>query len=251
MKLHILGDIHLEFAPFALPDTDADVVVMAGDIGVGLAGIEWANRCAKPVVYVAGNHEYYGHAIPKLTDRMRSAAGSNVAFLENDEVVIDGVRFLGATLWTDFRLFGDAQFDHGMVVAGQSMNDFRKIRCSPRYGRLTPRVTEVMHRRTRFWLQRMLQSQHAGPTVVVTHHAPSIRSISAEYRDDPLASAFASNVEELADGTRISLWVHGHTHHCIDYPIAGTRVVSNQRGYPGEETGFDPTLVVDVAEGPS
>ena len=148
MKLHILSDIHLEFAPFEVPETDADVVVLSGDIGKGFQEIELANRCGKPVVYVAGNHEYYGGAMPKLTEKMRDVAGPNVALLENDEVTIGGVRFLGATLWTDFRLFGEASIDHCMVVAGEQMNDFRLIRCSPKYGRQNPHVTAVIHRRT-------------------------------------------------------------------------------------------------------
>ena len=176
MKLQVLADIHLEFASFDVPDTDADVVARAGDIGTKLGGIELANRLGKPVIYVAGNHEYYGDALPKLTDKMRAAAGPNVAFLENDEVIIGDVRFLGATLWTDFRLFGDAAKDYSMLVAGERMNDFRKIRCSPKYNRLSPLATAVLHRQTRQWLRTALQRDHAGPTVVVTHHAPSIRS---------------------------------------------------------------------------
>ena len=247
MKLHILSDLHLEFAPFEVPETDADVVVFAGDIGTGLQGIELANRCGKQVIYVAGNHEYYGGALPKLTEKMREAAGPNVAFLENDEITIGGVRFLGATLWTDFRLFGDVQTDYCMMVAGEQMNDFRKIRCSPRYNRLSPWATLMMHRQTRYWLRRSLDSTFAGPTVVVTHHAPSIKSLQPQYRADPLAAAFISDLEELMGGERVAVWVHGHTHHCVDYPIAGTRIVSNQRGYPGEATAFGPELVIDVS----
>jgi len=248
MKLHILSDIHLEFAPFDLPDTDADVVVLSGDIGTRLGGIEWANRLQKQVVYVAGNHEYYGNALPKLTDKMRETAGPNVAFLEDDEVIIGDVRFLGATLWTDFRLFGDAAKDYSMLVAGEQMNDFRKIRTSPQYSRLRPLTTAVIHHKTREWFRKALHREHAGPTVVVTHHAPSIRSAEPQYREDPLAAAFVSNVEELMGHDKAALWIHGHTHNCVDYEIAGTRVVSNQRGYPDELTDFDPKLVIDIPD---
>ena len=248
MKLQVLADIHLEFASFYVPDTDADVVVFAGDIGTKLGGIELANRLGKPVIYVAGNHEYYGDALPKLTDKMRAAAGPNVAFLENDEMIIGDVRFLGATLWTDFRLFGEAAKDYSMLVAGEQMNDFRKIRYSPKYNRLSPLTTAVLHRQTRQWLRTALQRDHTGPTVVVTHHAPSIRSAEPQYRDDPLAAAFVSDVEELMDGRRVALWIHGHTHNCVDYEIAGTRVISNQRGYPDEPTTFDPALVIDTTD---
>ncbi|NQU20730.1 MAG: metallophosphoesterase [Candidatus Nealsonbacteria bacterium] len=246
MKLHVLADIHLEFAPFDVPDTDADVVVFAGDVGTRLGGIEWANRLEKQVVYVAGNHEYYGSALPELTEEMRAAAGPNVALLENDELIVGDVRFLGATLWTDFLLFGDASKDDCMDVAGKRMNDFRMIRCSPQGNRLSPPDTAVLHGQTRQWLRTALQRDHAGPTVVVTHHAPSIHSAEPQYLNDPLAAAFGSDVEELIDGDRVALWIHGHTHNCVDYELAGTRVVSNQRGYPRESTAFDPALVIDV-----
>lgn len=105
LKLHVLSDLHLEFAPFVPPSTDADVVVLAGDIHIRTHGVEWAKRTFpdKRVVYVAGNHEYYGKAIPHLTDKLRAcAAGSNVSVLDEETVTIDGVRFVGATMWTDW-----------------------------------------------------------------------------------------------------------------------------------------------------
>ena len=107
MKLHVLSDLHFEFAPFELPATDADVVVLAGDIDVGRRGLEVARAAGgRPVVYVAGNHEYYGHSIPGLTGELVAATrGAGIHVLENEAVVIGGVRFLGCTLWTDFAAF--------------------------------------------------------------------------------------------------------------------------------------------------
>ena len=110
MKLHVLSDIHIEFESFDAPATDADAVVLAGDIDIGRNGLDWALRQFpdKPVIYVLGNHEYYGKAIPRFTEKLREfAAGTNVHILEQEALSLDGATFLGCTFWTDFELFGD------------------------------------------------------------------------------------------------------------------------------------------------
>ncbi len=247
MKIRILSDLHTEFAPFDPPVTDADVVVLAGDVGPGTRGLDWARAAFgdTPVVYVAGNHEFYRHAIPKLTGELaREAAGSTIHFLENAEVVVAGVRFLGCTLWTDFDLFGDRI--HSAAAAQASMTDFRLIRVAPGFRRFGPGDARTIHLRSVRWLHERLLVPFAGPTVVVTHHAPSTRSCAPSRRDDPLNPAYASDLEWMMDGSA-DLWIHGHTHFCVDYRIGGTRVVSNQRGYPGEHiAGFDPAMVLDL-----
>jgi hypothetical protein len=246
VKVHLVSDLHAGFRAFELPETDADVLVLAGDIDVGLRGMElakgWSARI--PVIYVAGNHEYYGEAIPKHTARLAAAAeGSRVFFLENRAVEIEGVRFLGCTLWTDFDLFGARLA--AMAAAQQVMNDFRKVRVSPEYRRLRPRDLEALHATSLRWLVARLDESFAGPTVVVTHHAPSLRSCKPELRTDQVTAAFASDLEWLLDG-RATLWLHGHTHYCCDYEARGTRVVANQRGYPGEDTGFQPQCFLEL-----
>ncbi|MEZ9764147.1 metallophosphoesterase, partial [Vibrio splendidus] len=108
MEICHLSDLHLEFGPMEFPQTDADVVVLSGDIHLGTKGIDWAAQCDVPVVYVLGNHEAYGSSsLELLIEECRSRAErySNVYFLENDSVVINGVRFHGCTLWTDFELY--------------------------------------------------------------------------------------------------------------------------------------------------
>ena len=110
MKLHILSDLHTEFADFDPPRTDADIVVLAGDIGVGTGGVEWAKQWFPdvPVLYVPGNHEYYGHDIHE-TDLLAAVSSPNIQILDNNSYVIDAVRFLGMTLWTDFLLYGEGE----------------------------------------------------------------------------------------------------------------------------------------------
>jgi len=249
MRLQVLSDLHIEFAPIDLPMVDADVTILAGDIGLRMQGLEWAKRAfpERRVVYIAGNHEYYGASIPQLTDKLRAqSAGSNVSFLDEAEVVIAGVRFLGATLWTDFSLFGPEQRDAATAAAQLGMNDFRHIRKSPSYRKLRASDTIILHDRARTWLHDSLARPFAGRTVVVTHYAPTRNSITERYKTDLLSAAFATHLPELLDG-RASLWIHGHTHSAVDDRSMPTRVVSNQRGYPHEPAaGFDPGLVIEI-----
>jgi predicted phosphodiesterase len=247
MKIHVLSDLHTEFAPFDLPDTGADVLVLAGDVGVGMRGLalarEWAR--GRPVVYVAGNHEYYREAIPTLTERLETESeGSGVHFLENRAVVIGGARFLGCTLWTDFELYGERV--RSAAAAQAVMNDFRVIRMLPEYRRFSPGDARTLHLRSIRWLQAALDEPFDGPTVLVTHHAPGLRSVNPVYRENHVTAAYASDLEWMMDG-RAALWIHGHTHVCVDYEIGGTRTLANQRGYPDDAVaGFDPARVVEI-----
>jgi hypothetical protein len=248
MRLHVVSDLHAGFGAFDPPETDADVLVLPGDVDVGVRGIELAKEWARgrPVLYVAGNHEFYGQAIPRHLRKLEEAAtGSAVRFMENREVVLGGVRFLGCALWTDFELFGQRAVS--AAAAQGVMNDFRQIRVEPEYRRLTPNDVMAMHQHSLRWLRERLDAPFAGPTVIVTHAAPSLRSVRPVHRHDHVTAAFASDLEWMMDG-RAVLWIHGHTHFCCDYELGGTRVVANQRGYPGEDTGaFDPAFVVEVA----
>jgi Icc-related predicted phosphoesterase len=223
--------------------------VLAGDIHLGAHGIKWAARrlAGTPVLYVAGNHEYYRQAYPSLLPKLRQAAeGTNVFVLENDGVNVGGVRFLGCTLWTDFRLNGDARMNGAIVH--QVMSDFRQIRMSPAYRRFRPEDAGRIHHESRKWLESVLAVGTGEPTVVVSHHAPSAKSLVPGRITDTVSSAFASDLEELIEQTQPVLWIHGHTHHPVDYRIGRTRVLSNPRGYPdeGATAGFDSGLVVEV-----
>lgn len=247
MKIHFLSDLHTEFEPFDPPETEADLVVLAGDTSTGTRGIEQARQwfAGRPVLYVAGNHEYYRESTPRLNRRLAEAARTHgIHFLENGQALVGGVRFLGCTLWTDFELFGERQ--GSMDAAQAAMNDFRLIRVDPDYRRFRPADARASHVSSLAWLHARLQEPFDGPTVVVTHHAPSLRSVNPLFHHHPATPAYASDLEWMLDG-RAAVWIHGHTHQCVDYEIGGTRVVSNQRGYPGDPVeGFDPARVVEV-----
>lgn len=249
MKLQLFSDVHLEFAPLELEQVDADVTICAGDIGVGPTGLNWLRKAIvdKPVIYVLGNHEFYGKAHPKLVHQLKHAAlESNIHILENDELIINGVRFLGCTLWTDYNLTGDpatAEF-----AAMQAINDYRRIRRSPSYSKLRAVDTAVIHRQSMFWLEEKLRGKERDDkTVIVTHHAPSARSIPWEFRQHILSAAFASNLDDFVQSSDATLWVHGHLHAGCDYKLGRTRVLSNPRGYPHEPNeSFFAGLKVEI-----
>lgn len=248
MKIQILSDLHLEFAPFQPQRTDADLVILAGDTDLGRRGVQWAsaNFPDTLVLYLLGNHEYYGHALPKLITELKDAAnGTNVTVLENDKVVIGDVEFLGCTLWTDFKLLGGDPRVAGIAVQ-QAMTDYQKIRVSPTYAKLRSIDTAALHMKSVTWLKQQIPISNTK-RVIITHHAPSRKSVPERFQSDIVSAGYASNLDELVFESQAALWIHGHTHDCQDYFIDSTRVICNPRGYPGEqENGFDPALLVEV-----
>lgn len=255
MKLHILSDLHLGQAGLDHPATEADAVILAGDIARPPEAIAWARGLGKPVLYVPGNHEYYGGSLPGTHARLDElSADSDVHVLQQRELVLQGVRFLGATLWTDFLLFGDGAGRATAADAAQRyMRDFQRIRLDEGTDAalFTPQECAGLFQQHAAWLQRKLDEPHDGPTVVITHHAPSPRSIHPRFEGSPINACFVSHAEHLLGGGRARLWVHGHTHDSFDYEVDGTRVLCNPRGYcrdgQVENTRFDPALVVEVA----
>jgi 3',5'-cyclic AMP phosphodiesterase CpdA len=266
MKLHILSDLHIEFLPFDPPAVDCDVVILAGDVGIGTRGIDWAAATFRdrPVLYISGNHESYGGNLSRVAQELRARALAlpNVAFLDNDEVVIGDVRFLGTTLWTDFKLFGSgpAAFGRALREAKNSISDFiRNIRYGT--GFFTPAQSVELHVAAVAWLQAKLAEPFPGKTVVITHHCPGWGSVAERFKTDWVTPAFASDLDRLM-GPPVSAWIHGHTHTSFDYERNGTRVVCNPRGYcyrfksPSEHgvrqtvkcenMDFNPGLVVEI-----
>jgi predicted phosphodiesterase len=248
--VHVLSDLHLEQERFEPRAVEADAFVLAGDTATGTGGVEWARSWAdgRPVLYVAGNHEFYGHACPGLIDELRqAAAGSSVHVLENDELVVGGVRFLGCTLWSDFDFDGPEQREQTMRISGRVVNDFKHITFGPEERTLAPIDTRALHLSSRRWLEERLARPHDGPTVIVTHHAPLIRGRPSSPLLRAVGGAFASDLSALMGSGQVALWIFGHTHRAADLEVEGTRVLSNPRGYPHQPVAeFDPECVVDL-----
>lgn len=253
MRLNVLSDLHLSRGALPKPAAEADVVVLAGDVARPEQAIEWAKGLGKPTLFVPGNHEFYGGSIPgTLRELKRLAAGSAVRVLDNEEWSIANVRFLGCTLWTDFLLMGEQEGrDLAIREALERMYDFQRVYVDEQRRVLfTPAAAADLFRRSAAWLEERLETYWPGPTVVITHHAPSELSVEPRFKGSPLNACFASHLDRLLRADLAGTWIHGHVHHSVDYQVNGTRVVCNPRGYArdgrNENPAFDIDFVVDV-----
>lgn len=243
MKIQIISDIHLEFGEFELPEEGCDVLIAAGDIGVGTEGLEWLQTLEIPVIYVAGNHEFWGYEMLDLISVFNKLSkNSNVEYLEKASVIIDGVKFIGCTLWTDFDESDDKELMHELE---STMNDFRYIFIGEEPISIE-QLIQINHD-SKKWLQKELAKPHKGPKVVVTHHAPSLKSWDS-YHEDYLRYAYCNELDPLLKEYSIDLWVHGHIHQASDYKKHDVRIVCNPRGYKGYQLvdEFEPEKSVQL-----
>jgi predicted phosphohydrolase len=263
MKIQIASDLHLDLLDDRFPGyravepADADVLVIAGDIHRDARAVATFADWPVPVVYVHGNHEAYHASYAETVVALREAACGKLHYLECDDYVIGGVRFLGCCLWTDY-LLGPAARDTAMAQAEQTLYDHRRIRLASDAPDLFRAADALhLHRQSRAWLETKLAEAFDGPTVVVTHHGPHPHSVHPRYAGSPLNAAFVSDLTPLMG--KAALWIHGHVHDSFDYQVAGTRIVANPRGYAlnrksavspaaidWENPQFDARLVVEV-----
>lgn len=259
VRFLVLSDLHIDsyarrgFPVGQIPEVDCDAIIVAGDTANNTVGVEWliveAERLQKPLFVITGNHDYFGADIAAQDAILRRlTAGTQVTFLQCDAVDIAGVRLLGTTLWTDYTY--NAQPDT-LAMAAHTMRDYREIIA---YGRaFTPADSVALHLQQRAWLKDALQKAAAEgvPSVAITHHSVSPRSVSEQYKDFASNAGFVTDLSAwMTADFAPKLWVHGHTHEAFDYQQGRTRVVVNPRGYPTEvsSTGllFDWAKVVSV-----
>lgn len=261
MKIALYSDLHLEIvlrpkgAPaWEPPPLDVDVVILAGDIDTHTHGIEWAAKAFRQcpvspdIIYVTGNHEYYGAHLNNLTAEMRNtAARLGVHFLDNDLIEIGGVRFLGSTLWSDFQLYGSDDGSANSIRAARSqISDYSAIFGADRKF-IEPRDTIQLHRKARAFLEHELAKPFDGKTVVVTHFAPHRGCVEARFDGGLLTPYFTVDMAPLMRKHPIDLWAFSHTHYNVDFVDHNCRVLSNQRGYPRELShGFRDDLIIEV-----
>ena len=243
MKIISYSDLHLEFGTeFNLPrSTDVDLLVLAGDICVFKDFQPLDNVLRgwnRPVVYVPGNHEYYTRKpISHENENCKTWLMENypsVKLLLDEEATIDGVNFFGGTMWTDFAK-GDSK---AMDIAEKTMNDFRLIRTRSDEI-LKPIHTIEFHKAFVKKLVAWFEKPMAGPRIVVTHHAPTIKP-NTKYRGSNLFPAFNSlDMEDLIRRYQPELWIYGHTHECDNQILGKTQIISNQLGYPNPNGGYE------------
>jgi Icc-related predicted phosphoesterase len=286
VRINLVSDLHLDIrgnGDFTPPPVDCDVIVVAGDaMAPGTLALKKVRDLYRdlsiPLLYVPGNHDFYSTHDPRRPElkttwpRQRAqmqeiATDLSITLLDDAVAEIDGVdgnrvRFVGATLWSDFSARpGYMSFDAAVREASSArgMNDYRTIKVDPGRSKdvLRPRDTVNAHKASRAFLERMLTTPFDGDTVVITHHAPSYRSLlSGGLQFNDLDWCYASNLESLMTGENApALWLHGHIHGNRDYVVGGTRIVANPRGYPlrvgRENPDFDPALVIELEPRPT
>jgi len=243
MRIQPVSDLHLEFdedegEAFArsLP-VRGDVLVLAGDIlpmrKVERSRVMFGWFCGRfpHVVYVTGNHEYYKASPASATEVLRAATADfpNLHVLDSGVTEIEGIRFVGATLW--FPRTPDEELFRPFLMDFSLIQDF------------VPWVHETHAAHLAF-----LEANVRPNDVVVTHFLPHPRSIAPQFIDSPLNRFFlADDARPLLERSGARLWIHGHTHVSFDYTVGRTRVLCNARGYPKEPgTSMDPELVIEV-----
>jgi Icc-related predicted phosphoesterase len=232
LNIQIFSDLHLEFGDFQIDYSNADIVVLAGDIHVGDNGVKWiVERIPDiPVIYVFGNHEYYGKIYPKLSRTLKQQTqNTNISILENDTIQIEDITFFGCTLWTNFELFGNPRLDG--YYCQQNMNDYKKIRREPSYSKIRSIDVAAINKTSTNWIEKEFSKNRGKKNIVITHHAPSSKSLLARNKNKQISSADASNLDFLIDKFAPDFWIHGHLHSSSDYHIGHTRVICNPRGY--------------------
>jgi Icc-related predicted phosphoesterase len=267
MKALVFSDLHLahSYLDYALDfPAEAEIAVVAGDILAPVSSsLKWLreNVVARglPTIFVSGNHEHYGCVYEEsMSDGMADRGKyADLHWLENESVVVNGVRFLGCCLWTDFDLYETPAVS--MHIARRSMNDYKVITSrNPKnnFGDFLPQDTLEIHQQSRLWLEGQLSNKFYGKTVVVTHHCPHAMSIAPRFRGDPSTPAFCSDLSDIIERYQPDAWVHGHTHTSFDYMAPGTktRVICNPRGYVKElgwateveNPAYEPFKVVDI-----
>jgi predicted phosphodiesterase len=267
VKIQLLSDLHLEVHPHFRPEPlpGADLLVLAGDIGsyqagslladadFGLARFSPRQGWPTPVLFIPGNHEYDGLDFDAAHARLRETCERlGLIWLEREVRVIDGVRFVGTTLWSDFDALSepDGDLTHNLRLrekAFRAADFYLRKTGGTRRGEplLAPQVRELALE-CQDWLRRALAPTHDGPTVAVTHFAPSLSSADPRYGLVPGTAGFCNALDPLLADAQ--LWLHGHLHAPSDYVKYGCRVVANPLGYlrKGEQDGWRPDLLIEV-----
>lgn len=247
IKIQLLSDLHLELMrpaySWSIPNLESDIVVLAGDIGCGLAACDWileqSEILGKDIVWVFGNHETYHHDFRLIDDAKNYTKDTRVFLLEKDILEYKGYRLLGATLWTDYLLYGPNCQKVSMQAANDCLNDHRLINL----GKFKASDALIKHEDTMQWLRENLTGTK---DIVVTHHMPTAYAVNPKYRDHITSTAFASDLDGFILERQPLAWMFGHGHSAVDLMIGKTKCISNPKGYVHEDVDFNSNLVIEL-----
>lgn len=216
-----------------LYDKNVDIAVVAGDLSVTVNNLLQDNikqLCDKfpEVVFVSGNHSYY-HSTLKRVDGILGdieSKTSNFTWLNDSRVVVDGVPFIGGTLWFPRSPTANAN-EH-------LLNDFNCI--------LDVYDVYDRHEATVDFFEQNMQEDD----IVVTHHMPTYRSVAPKYKASKINCYFTCDLDDMIKNKKPKAWLHAHSHSSCDYLYHSTRIVCNPFGYPGENPQFFDAFTIGV-----
>jgi Icc-related predicted phosphoesterase len=257
--IQVLSDLHLEFDDtYEIQETEANIVILAGDTHLNTKGIEWAakqnKKLNKEIIYLLGNHEYYTRSIEKQANTLKGKAKEldpKIHVLQNEAIIINGQEFFGATLWTDFRLGDNTILSQILANDKQTgMRDFKKIRKEGGTRSFKAEDSIKEHYNSLNKLREFLSIKNESK-IVISHHAPSPKSLRTQQniKDNAYNPAYASDLENLIVEFEPKLWIHGHIHEHKNYFIGNTQILANPRGYQGkhkEDTNHNPSLTLKI-----
>lgn len=258
MKIKLASDLHLEhlYPTETVNLGSGDVLVLAGDIltakpfktngYLNQIYTRFLNDCSKNfnhIFYILGNHEHYGYCFDHTCDKLKEILPDNFHLLNNDKVVLGDWVFMGATLWTDHHKANPIY----MMENALAMNDYKTIRITSKYRKLSPEDTLKEHRKSIRYFETELENHKNDKVFMITHMAPSWQSVPQEYKTSTCNSAYVSDLDDwILERPQIKFWTHGHTHDSFDYPIGECRVICNPHGYRGENTNFNPNFEIEI-----
>lgn len=260
MKIALASDLHFEFhknEPYWLPEIalDCDVIVLAGDIGVGKGAIDAVLKIAEvhrdsEIIFIAGNHEFYKQNIDQQLREYKQAfeGDQRIHFLENRSIDINGYKFLGCTLWTGFGTLGWEHTYDAMKEAALAIADFSIIKTGEDSRKFTPQDAADRFVESCRWLKSELEESDPEKTIVITHFPPCRKLRNTFFKESLLTPYFQADCLQIIERYQPALWCYGHNHLSDDVFIGHTRVVSNQLGYPKEPfySKYNPQKLIEL-----
>ena len=245
MKISILSDLHREFWQVDIPYyTDSDVVIFAGDIACPIEKsmdflIEYSNKRKLLVIAVLGNHDFYRSNYEEALNyaAKRTKESKYLYLLENSSCIIDNVKFIGCTLWSDFSYETGGNIslqEDNAYIAQANVADFYEIRFGKNNKRFSAMKCMSLYNESINFLKEELSKDFSGKTIVVTHFGIDKKCSNSKHFDSRLQPYFISNVSEILNNFKLDFCIHGHTHFSNSFSIGNTKVISNQVGYPRE-----------------